>query len=350
MPGRNYGFIYRQDGRGNASANTGFFMMFKQGSLQSADFEVTQPTVNEQVSITSQGINNDDVWLYKLDANGNLDKLWTKVDSVEGNNIIYNSLTSQQKDIYSVITQENDAIDLLFSDGVFGNLPQGTFREFYRTSAGTTYSISPRDMRNITVSIPYVGKSGASQTLTITLSLQYTVDNSAASETIESIRTKAPAQYYTQNRMVTGEDYNLAPLGSSQEILKVKAVNRTSSGISRNFDIIDASGKYSSVNVFGDDGYIYRKESEKVLNFKFVNRVEIINFIRNSVEKVFTDNDVYNFYLTKFDRVLFPSTTTVWTAVTNETNRGTGYFQNTVDNALLKVGTYSTSGLKYVSV
>ena len=110
LPGRNVGFIYRQDGKGNASPNTGFFMMFKQGSLQSADFSVTQPTVNEQVSITNQNINDDDVWLYKLDANGDLDALWTKVDAVEGNNIIYNSLTDQEKDIYSVLTQEDDAI------------------------------------------------------------------------------------------------------------------------------------------------------------------------------------------------------------------------------------------------
>lgn len=155
LPGRNVGFIYRQDGKGNASPNTGFFMLFKQGALQSADFEIVQPTVNEQVSISTQGINNDDVWLYQLDANGNLDNLWTKVDAVEGNNIIYNSLTNQEKNIYSIVTQEDDAIDLLFSDGVFGNLPQGSFRSFYRTSAGTTYSISPRDVRNINISTVY---------------------------------------------------------------------------------------------------------------------------------------------------------------------------------------------------
>ena len=101
--------------------------------------------------------------------------------------------------------------------------------------------------------------------------------------------------------------------------------------------------------MFGSDGYIYRKDSEKLLNFKYINRVEIINFIRNQVERVLTDSDVYNFYLTNFDRILFPSSTSIWTAVTNATNIGTGYFQNIIDNALLKVGTYSTSGLKYIA-
>lgn len=348
LPGRNYGFIYRQDGKGNASANTGFFMMFKQGSLQSADFEVTQPTVNEQVSITSQGINNDDVWLYKLDANGDLDTLWTKVDSVEGNNIIYNSLTSQEKNIYSVITQEDDAIDLLFSDGVFGNLPQGSFRAFYRTSAGTTYSISPRDMRNVTVAIPYTNRSGANHTLTVTMSLQYTVDNSAASETIDSIRTKAPAQYYTQNRMVTGEDYNLAPLGSSQEILKVKAINRTSSGISRNFDIIDASGKYSMVNVFADDGLIYRADTERAFSYKYTNKNIVLNYIRNVIEPVIEDFETYNFYLTNFDKIFTSDVSVKWLQTTTDVNESTGYFGNIFDNFPIKVGVYTTSNLRFI--
>jgi hypothetical protein len=139
-------------------------------------------------------------------------------------------------------------------------------------------------MRGINISIPYANKQGVAHTLTISMSLKYTVSNSSASESVESIRANAPAQYYTQNRMITGEDYNLAPLANSQEIIKVKAINRTSSGISRNFDIIDASGKYSNVNVFADDGFIYKNETEESLAFKFNNRVEIINYIRRTIE------------------------------------------------------------------
>ena len=349
-PGNQLGFVYRQDGQGPGSSNTGFFLQFKQGSLELADFQIDVPTTNESVAVEAENINNDDVWLFGLDSNNTQQTKWTKVSSLVGNNIAYNSLEGNLRNIYAVNTKEDDRIDLIFADGIYGNLPQGSFRVYYRVSNGLEYTISPNELKGINITFSYLNKAGIRHEMTVGLNLQYTVTTAAATESTDSIRQNAPAVYYTQNRMITGEDYNLAPLSSSQNILKVKAVNRTSSGISRNFDIIDASGKYSSVNVFGDDGYIYRKESEKVLNFKFVNRVEIINFIRNSVEKVFTDNDVYNFYLTKFDRILFPSTTTVWTAVTNETNRGTGYFQNTVDNALLKVGTYSTSGLKYVSV
>lgn len=348
-PANQLGFIYKQDGQGAGSPNTGFFLQFKQGSLELADFNIAVPTTNERVNVASENINNDDVWLFGLDSQGVQTTEWTKVSSLVGNNIAYNSLVGNTRNIYAINTQENDKIELVFADGVYGNLPQGAFRVYYRISNGLQYVISPNEMKGINISVAYRNKAGVQHTLQIGLELQSTVTSASATESTDSIRENAPAVYYTQNRMITGEDYNLAPLASSQNILKVKAINRTSSGISRNFDIIDASGKYSSINVFGSDGYVYKKNSEKVLNFKYVNRVEIINFIRNQVERVFTDADVYNFYLTNFDRALFPSTNTVWTAVTNTTNQGTGYFQNTIDNALLKVGTYSTSALKYVS-
>ena len=349
-PGNQLGFIYRQDGQGPGSANTGFFMQFKQGSLELADFTIATPTTNENIAVESNNINNDDVWLFGLSATGAQQEQWTKVSNLVGNNIAYNSLVGNVRNIYAVETKENDAIDLLFADGVYGNLPQGAFRVYYRVSNGLEYTISPSEMRGINIAINYRNKEGIAHTLTVGLGLQQSVNTAAATESTDTIRQNAPAIYYTQNRMITGEDYNLAPLTSSQNILKVKAVNRTSSGISRNFDIIDASGKYSSVNVFADDGYIYKEEGERSLNFKFTSRTDIINFIRRRVESVFSDTDVYNFYLTKFDRVIFTEQNTLWNTVTTGVDEGTGYFRNAVDNSLLKVGTYATNNLKYISV
>jgi hypothetical protein len=174
------------------------------------------------------------------------------------------------------------------------------------------------------------------------------VANSAASEDIDNIRANAPAVYYTQNRMITAEDYNLAPLLGSQNIVKIKAVNRTSSGISRNFDILDATGKYSSINVFGDDGYIYKQQDESILSFKFTSRIDIINFIRRRIEPVFTEAEVYNFYFTNFDKILFTDVNTTWQSVTSTVS--TGYFKNVIDNSQLRVGSYSTSNLKYALI
>lgn len=349
VPGNQLGFIYKNDGKGPGSQNTGFYLLFKQGSLELADFSINVPTTNEKVAVDSANINNDDVWLFNLASNGAQLDQWTQVASLIGNNIAYNSLTQNIRNIYAVETKEDDRIDLVFADGVYGNLPQGAFRVYYRVSNGLTYTISPSELRGINIAIPYVSKTGQSQTLTIGLSLQYSVASSAASEDIDTIRTNAPAVYYTQNRMITGEDYNLAPLSSSQNILKIKSVNRTSSGISRNFEILDASGKYSSVNVFADDGFIYKEQTETQLNFKFTSRIDVLNFIKSSVEPIFTNTDVYNFYVTKFDKILFTDSNSVWQSVTSDVNMNTGYFKNIVDNSLLTVGVYSTSSLKYLA-
>ena len=346
VPGNQLGFVYRNDGTGPGGPNTGFFLMFKQGTLALADFGIGVPTLNEKIAIDAADINNDDIWLFSLNSAGAQLEEWTKVSTLVGNNIAYNSVEQDIRNIYAVNTKENDTVDLVFADGVYGNLPQGSFRVFYRTSNGLSYTISPNELRGINIGISYFNKSGVEHTLTVGLALQSTVANSAATESIDSVRTNAPAVYYTQNRMITAEDYNLAPLSSSQNIVKIKSINRTSSGISRNFDIIDASGKYSSINVFCDDGYIYKQESEETLGFKFDSRIDVINFIRQSIEPKFTDPDVYNFYFTKFDRILFTDTNTVWQSVTTSTP--TGYFKNVVDNSLLKIGVYSTSSLKYL--
>ena len=349
VPGNQLGFVYKTDGRGAGSPNTGFYLMFKQGSLELADFSIPVPTTNEKISVDSENINNNDVWLYSLGANGQQQDLWVQTPSLTGNNIAYNSLAGNIRNIYSVVTKENDRIELLFSDGVYGNLPQGNFRIYYRVSNGLSYSIAPADMRGITIAVPYLNKQGVAHTLTITLSLKYSVNNSEESESIESIRTKAPSTYYTQNRMITGEDYNLAPLGSSQDILKIKSINRISSGVSRNFDIIDASGRYSKVNVYADDGLIYKSEIEKTLSFKYSSRIDIINFIRNSIEPIFTRADTYNFYITKFDKILFTDDNSIWKQVTTDVNNSTGYFQSARDGSLIKVGfSYTTNSLRYL--
>lgn len=349
-PANQLGFIYKQDGRGPASANTGFYLMFKQGTLELADFTIDVPTVNEKVAVDSENINNDDVWLFSVDANRIQRDLWSQVPNLIGSNITYNSLSRNIRNIYSIITKENDTIDLVFADGVYGNLPQGSFRVYYRTSNALTYSINPAEMKGISITFPYISKRRSLENLTITMGLNNTVNSSSPAESIDRIREVAPAVYYTQNRMITAEDYQLAPLSASQNILKVKSVNRVSSGISRNFDLIDSSGKYSSINVFADDGYIYKEFSEKISNLRFTNRVEIVNFLKNRVESEISKSFVYNFYLNVYDKILFTDSKEEWVNLTGSINQSTGYLRNRIDGLLLRVGSFSTSSLKYLSV
>jgi hypothetical protein len=348
VPGTQLGFIYRNDNRGGASANTGFYMMFKQGSLELADFNIDVPTTNEIIAVDSNNINNDDVWLYSLDSNGAQLGEWTRVSNLIGNNIAYNSIDANVRNIYNVVTKENDRIDLAFADGVYGNLPQGTFRIYYRVSNGLVYQVSPQEMRGISINVPYLNNVGEAHTLTISMSLKYTSNTASSRESTESIRTNAPAQYYVQNRMITGEDYNLAPLASSQNILKIKAINRSSSGISRNFDIIDASGKYSKVNVFADDGLIYKQDAETNLSFKFISKSEIYNFINEKLEPLLASTNVYNLYISRFEKLFFETDSVTWTQVTSDINVCSGYFIRSSDSTVLPVGAFSTNILKFV--
>ena len=63
---------------------------------------------------------------------------------------------------------------------------------------------------------------------------------------------------------------------------------------------------------------------------------------------MFTSNDVYDYYITKFDRVLFGDDNVRWASVNTDLNQSTGYFINAVDRSLLKVGVYSTNSLKFL--
>ena len=344
VPGNRFGFLYRADGEGNSSANTGFFMLFKQGELGFSEFTVTDPSPNTIVSINKNNVNNSDVWLYDLTETGTLDNIWTKVPAVTGNNVIYNSLSETVRKLYSVSTRANDQIDLVFADGVFGDNPKGLFRSYYRSSVNGTFTIRPRDMKNVTTSFQYVNSNGQLNTLTLTMDLESTVDNATATESNTDIKIKAPQAYYTNNRMVTAEDYQIVPLTTFQGIAKTKAVNRTASGISRYYDLIDPTGAYSSTNLFADDGILYKENKEPTLQFSYTNSNEIQNFIANTLEPLLASASVRDYYYDNYTRQS-TGTAFTWNLSSSATNTYTGYIK---EDGPLAVGNFSTSNLKYV--
>lgn len=279
--GQPFNFLYRNDNNGNASNNTGYFFYFKQGELTSSDFSINESIPNRVVNIDVNNINNIDVWLYSLNPSGTTKNLWTQVPSTSGINVIYNNI--EERDLYQVNTRASDQIGLVFGDGAYSNIPQGNFRLYYRTSNGLSYKITPEEMRSVTVSFNYTSRNNRVETITFRASLRYTVTNAAARENIEDIRQKAPQQYYTQNRMITGEDYNILPYTNFSKIVKAKSINRTSIGLSRYLDVLDTTGKYSSTNIFGHDGVLYRNEYVKTMNFKFENKNEVQKIIYNDI-------------------------------------------------------------------
>lgn len=346
-PGNTFNMFYRQDGKGASSSNTGFFVYFKQGALETVEFNLQNALSNRIVEVDKNGINNDDVWLFNLDNNGNVSTEWTKVPAVTGANVIYNSLCENVRSLYAINGRANDQIDLLFGDGVFADIPVGNFRSYHRVSNGRTYRVKPNDIRGIKIDIPYVSRTGSVETLTVGLSLQYTIDNATARDTLEDIKLKAPQQYYTQNRMVNGEDYNIFPLTNFNNIIKSKSVNRTSSGISRFLDIKDVTGKYSSTNIFSNDGAIYKNEFLKNKTFNWINDNDIYDAIRNTVEPVLRSKEMEHFYFKNFTKVDVSSLNTTWQRVSVGANKSTGYF-NDNENNVAQVGSVSSNNLQYL--
>lgn len=338
--------IYRDDGRGAASPSTGFFLNMVQGVLNVGSFNISQPSTNETVDIASQNINNNDVWLYRLDQDGNESELWEKVPSFEGNNIIYNSLNKNIRNIYEVITKTGDAISLMFSDGTFGNLPLGEFRIYYRISNGLSYTINTQDIRSVLITVPYLSGQNQPETLSISLSLATSISNAVETESNDQIKTTAPSTYYTQNRMITGEDYNISPLSINQQVLKVKSVNRTSSGISRYFDLIDPTGKYSSTNLFGTDGIIYQEDYNYSTRFSYITRTDIEGVIYNTIFDILDKPELKNFYYSKYSGVISSLETNEWNTVTSDTGMTTGYIDNT-NGLIYQLGDYSSSSTNF---
>jgi hypothetical protein len=298
-------------------------------------------------SLNIANINDSDVWLYKLDQFGQLAEEWTKVPSLSGNNAIYNSLSKTERNTYNVVTKADDSIDLVFGDGNFSNLPLGAFRTYHRASDNAKFAIQPADMQNVTLNVPYADANGAQQSLTLTLGLKQSVYNSATTESNASIKEKAGQVYYSQNRMITAEDYQVVPLSASQEIVKVRSVNRSASGISRAKEVLDPTGAYSNVNVFADDGIVYREESTQQFTFSFNNRSEIQSTIDVSVEAKLKEAYARQFYYLKYSTKDVSNLSATWNSTTTSTNANTGYFTS---GGALVVGDSATSNLKYAQV
>lgn len=342
--------IYRSDGNGFSSSNTGFFLMFKQGTLGYTDFRLDLPLANRVLDISADGVNQTDVWVQTIDSNGLVSKDWTKVPSINGFNVIYNSVDRNQRDIYSVITRDNngnDQISIRFADGNFGNVPIGNIRVWYRTSNGLQYQIRPNNMSNLKFNFAYNDNLNNTYSIAFNTNLQYTVSNSQAKESNNQIKLNASQVYYTQDRMVNGEDYNLFPLQSSQA-LKVKAVNRTYAGQSRYIDINDPTGAYQNTNVIGEDGMIYWEYSnnrqEVNISASQTSASLVVNFVQPMIDGSDglenTSIELRDFFYAYYPTV--PASNISWRTQTNSTGESTGAFFN--GSTAIKLGLFAQFG------
>jgi hypothetical protein len=349
QPNTPFNILFRNDNLGFQSANTGFFFLFKQGTLQNQDFNLAERISNRSVNINIEGINNTDRWVFQLDNIGSVAREWLYTENIYAG---AGEQTTVLRPIFSTTSRTNDQISLIFGDGVFSEIPVGTFRCYVRASNGLQYIINPEEMQSVVLPISYTDRNGNLQTITFTCGITQPVSNSQAREPIAEIKQRAPARYYTQNRMVNGEDYNLFPYTQYNSIIKSKALNRASIGTSRYLDLVDNTGKYSSTNTFSSDGGLWENNILPTVLFSWTNRNEIADVITNQVQPQIGESTMRQFYYANFPRQNVNTGITAgsyWQQSTTIANETTGYFKNS-SGTPVPVGVPSTTAFKYAVV
>lgn len=346
-----FNILYRNDKLGYGSPNTGFFVYFKQGRLQNFDFTIAQQISNNVQDINIQGINNTDTWLYQVDPTTNLRTQWQQVENVYANANLQTETTAKQ--VFSVVSRFNDQVSYVFGDGVFSEIPVGNFRAYIRAGNALRYTIDPIEMQAIALNLSYVSRYGRVETLTLTVELQLPITTAQTRETLTQIKERAPARFYTQNRMVNGEDYNNFPFTLYSSIIKSKAINRTSVGVARNFDLLDPTGKYSSTNSFSDDGALYQLTGDGTATFTVTNSNDIVQFLTENLLTILSSHRMMQYYVQNYPRysvnVQSGDGTVYWKQLSSVGSTVTGYFYNLVNGTEtpIPVGTYSSNDMKY---
>lgn len=343
QPGGAFNVLYKNDKLGYGSENTGYFFMFKQGALTNQDFTLVDRISNRTININIEGVNENDVWLFELSNNGNLLTEWSQVDTIYA---VDETGGQRSRTVYQVNTRTNDQISLQFGDGTFSKIPLGDYRAYIRQSNGLEYVINPEEIQNIQVPINYVSRKGRVETLTLTVGLQSPISNAKSRETIAEIKERAPAAFYTQNRMVNGEDYNNFPYTRFTSILKSKAISRTGVGINRQLDLLDPTGKYSSTTAFASDGMLYRSFNDPTKTFSFLDTNDIANVIQGTLEPIVKSRALRHFYYDKFVRISVSNI--VWNHSTAIVNQTTGYFKDSTSGGVVAVGEFASNNTKYI--
>jgi hypothetical protein len=149
--------------------------------------------------------------------------------------------------------------------------------------------------------------------------------------------------------MVNGEDYNNFPFTAYNSILKSKAVNRASIGISRYLDLVDNTGKYSSTNTFSSDGALYQSYSLPSFQFTTQTNNEIDEVIVNQIQPLLAQNQAKQFYYAKYPRVSLTSLNVSWNLSTTQANTSTGYFKNNLGNPV-SIGPTTSNNTRFIVV
>lgn len=336
--------LYRTDGRGSGSAGTGFFLPIRQGTLSSIDKAFSIPEAMQQVILGTSNIDNGDIFVQQLDTAGNVLVDWTEVGSLFGQNVSFNTLSSDLQTIYETHTLLNDKVRVQFGDGKFGTIPTDRFRFWFRTVNPIALVVNPSDIQKQSFVVPYVSDN-ALFFLTIRASLVAPITNALPTDSNDAIRDAVGASFAAQNRMVTAADYNLFPK-SDPSILKVKTVNRTYSGHSAYAKIYDPTGLYNGIKVLGEDGRLYRDSDAKS---QFVSgltsEVTLDQLVLQYILPLIQSPDKSSLYYTEYSEYLCVGNPT-WVNTSTVSGISKGNFKKSA--AIIPVGDTATDEFFYL--
>ncbi len=296
---RPFTIIYKSDGKGNASDSTGFFVQFKQGHLFYNDFTYQHPKYHRRETISVDNINNTDVWVQEITQDEQTKEHWLKVSSNDGQNIIYNEEHPSERKLFFVKTKRNDQVEIMYGDSNFSDVPLGKMRVWYRVSENIKYTVPAEYIKDIPVTIPYIGRDGRQHTLTLFLSNVSDNVTATPSPTNDDIVYRAPETRYTQDRMVNLSDYNIFSSSRLPFVRKMKVSNRDNSTMSRYqyLDSHDPTGAHSNLDVNADDGYVYNDYYETYTRFMYdEGKIDFDSFTQTTIERLINFDTFKTYY------------------------------------------------------
>jgi hypothetical protein len=125
--------------------------------------------------------------------------------------------------------------------------------------------------------------------------------------------------------------------------------------VSKNLDLLDPTGKYSSTNSFANDGALYQNSDNGWLLLTINNTGDIIKFLTDSLASALADTRARQYYLENYTRydinIASGDGTVYWNTSTVDANSVSGYFYNISGSAdvPIAIGTYSTHDVKYIT-
>jgi hypothetical protein len=349
-PHGGFTLVYKDDRHGIASANTGFFVGFKQGTLNFKDVNADTAVANLLVDLNSKNVNNTDIWVHSVDDEGRVIDNWAKVESTYSTSVIFNALKKSRK-LYSIKTLDNENVAIQFGDGIFADVPRGVIRIWYRTSLDLSYTLNPSDVGSVKFNMDYVAADGNEYTVTFSASLEESVRTASTKESDASIKENAGRVFATQDRMISAEDYNVLPLSVSTNIKKIKSINRTHSGHSRFITPNDPTAQYQNVDIITDDGYIY---TETALDRKTIALPTVLTtsqLFGKYINDLAHHPEVINLFYQNYDPVVMPNISTsgfVWSQVSANSRTSTGFI--TQANDVQRLGSMSSTAMQHIEV